>query len=211
MLYELRTYTTPAGKAPLLGKYSGEIARGIRGDDYGKLEGYWVVEIGPLNKVMHLWSYDDYNDRQTKRDALGKNERWKSEYLSVAGPLILRQDIRLMTAVRPLTKPAKDGNVYEYRYYRCKTGKAAEFANHLNAAMPVREKYSKNTGLWLTIAGQPNEVSHLWAYESLNHRAEARAAAAADPGWQEFLGKGGPLLEEMDSLIMLPTPASPLK
>ena len=37
MVYELRTYTTPAGKAPVLGQLSGEIARGIRGDEYGKL------------------------------------------------------------------------------------------------------------------------------------------------------------------------------
>ena len=53
MLYEMRTYTTPAGKAPVLAKLSAEIARTIRGDDYGKLEGYWVTEVGPLNKCMH--------------------------------------------------------------------------------------------------------------------------------------------------------------
>ena len=211
MVYELRTYTTPAGKAPVLGQLSGEIARGIRGDEYGKLEGYWITEIGPLNKVMHLWSYDDLVHRDERRAALGKNPRWHSEYLSQALPLILRQDIRLMNAVRPLTPPEKEGNVYEYRYYRCKTAKAVEFANLLNDAMPARERHSKNVGLFVSIAGQPNEVSHIWAYESLNHRAEARAAAAADPDWQAFLAKGGPLLEEMDSLIMLPTPASPLR
>lgn len=211
MVYEMRTYTTPAGKAPLLGQYSGEIARGIRGDEYGKLEGYWITEIGPLNKVMHLWSYDSLDHRAERRAALGKNPRWQSEYLTKALPLILRQDTRLMDAVRPIQKPENDGNVYEYRYYRCKTGKAAEFAEHLKDAMPIREKHSKNVAIFLSIAGQPNEVSHIWAYESLNHRAEARAAAAADPGWQAFLAKGGPLLEEMDSLIMLPTAASPLK
>lgn len=32
-----------------------------------------------------------------------------------------------------------------------------------------------------------------------------------DPAWQEFLGKGTPLLEEMHSTIMLPAPHSPLK
>ena len=211
MLYELRTYTTPAGKAPLLAKYSGEIARPIRGDEYGKLEGYWITEIGPLNKVMHLWSYDSFAHRDERRAALGQNPRWKDEYLSKVLPLILRQDIRLMTAVLPPNAPQNEGNVYEYRYYRCKTGKAAEFAKHITEAMPVREKHSKNIALFVSVAGQPNEVSHIWAYDSLNHRAEARAAAAADPDWQAFLAKGGPLLEEMDNLIMLPTPASPLK
>ncbi len=211
MIYELRTYTTPPGKAPVLAKYSAEIGRPIRGDDYGKLEGYWLTEIGPLNRVMHLWSYADLNDRQAKRAALGENERWSGEYLPKAGPLILRQDIRLMSAVRPITPPAREGNVYEYRYYRCKVGKAAAFANLLNSALPVREKYSKNVCIWTTVAGQPNEVSHLWAYESLNHRAEARAGAAADPDWQAFLAEGGPMLEEMDSAILLPSSSSPLK
>ena len=32
MLYEMRTYTTPAGKAPVLANLSAEIARSIRGD-----------------------------------------------------------------------------------------------------------------------------------------------------------------------------------
>ena len=211
MIYELRTYTTPPGMAPQLAKYSSEIGRPIRGDDYGKLEGYWLTEIGPLNQVMHLWSYEDLNDRQAKRAALGKNTRWRDEFLPKAGPLILRQDIRLMAPVRPLAPPSSDGNVYEYRYYRCKTGKAAEFANNLKEGMAVRERHSKNAGLWISIAGQPNEVSHLWVYESLNQRADERAASAADPGWRAVLAKNGPLLEEMSAILMLPTASSPMR
>lgn len=211
MIYELRTYTTPPGMAPQLAKYSSEIGRPIRGDDYGKLEGYWLTEIGPLNQVMHLWSYEDLNDRQAKRAALGQNTRWRDEFLPKAGPLILRQDIRLLDPVRPLAPASSNGNVYEYRYYRCKTGKAAEFAKNLKEGMTARERHSKNVGLWISIAGQPNEVSHLWVYESLNHRAEARAAATADPDWRAVLAKNGPLLEEMSSIVMIPTDSSPMQ
>jgi hypothetical protein len=32
-----------------------------------------------------------------------------------------------------------------------------------------------------------------------------------DPKWQEFLGKSGPMLEEMQSIALLPAPFSPLK
>jgi hypothetical protein len=211
MLYELRTYTTPAGKAPLLAKYSAEIGRPIRGDDYGKLEGYWITEIGPLNKVMHLWSYADYADRDQRRAALAKNDRWRNEYIATAGPLIQRQDIRLLNAVKPVTPPDTEGNVYEFRYYRVKVGKIAEWIGHIMEAMPARETHSKNVALFQTVAGQPNEVCHIWAYESLNHRAAARAAAMGDPAWQTFLEKASPLLDEMDSLIMLPSVSSPLK
>jgi len=77
--------------------------------------------------------------------------------------------------------------------------------------MPEREKYSKVVGLWATDAGQPNEVCHIWAYPDLNARAAARGNALKDPAWQEFLGKGTQLLEEMHSTIMLPAPHSPLQ
>ncbi|MGE0769240.1 MAG: NIPSNAP family protein, partial [Hyphomicrobiaceae bacterium] len=37
------------------------------------------------------------------------------------------------------------------------------------------------------------------------------AAAVADPQWQAFLKKAGPLLDEMTSTIMLPAAHSPMK
>jgi len=67
MIYELRTYTVKPGSAPIVAKNAGTISRNIRGDDYGKLEGYWLTEVGPLNQVMHLWSYKDLNERAEKK------------------------------------------------------------------------------------------------------------------------------------------------
>ena len=211
MLYEMRTYTTIPGQAPVLARYSAEIGRPIRGDEHGKLEGYWLTEIGPLNQVMHLWSYEDANHRQEAKIGLAGNKAWHADYLPKAVPLILRQDIRLMSATKPLTPPATDGNVYEYRHYRCRIGKAREFAEKLTDALTVRERHSKNVGIWVTDSGQPNEVSHLWVYGDLNQRTQARAAAAADPDWQAFLKGGAERIEEMHSCILIPWSHSPLK
>ena len=76
MIYELRTYTLKQGSVLEVAKNSGTVGRDIRKDDYGKLEGYWVTEIGPLNQVMHLWSYKDLNERAQLRAELAKNPRW---------------------------------------------------------------------------------------------------------------------------------------
>ena len=57
MIYELRTYTLMPGKQGEYLKLNGEIGRKIRGDKYGKLEGYWSTEFGTLNQLVHLWSY----------------------------------------------------------------------------------------------------------------------------------------------------------
>jgi hypothetical protein len=211
VIHELRIYTAKPGTVAQMAKNSGEIARDIRGDSYGKLEGYWITEIGPLNQAAHLWSYPDLNARSELRAGLGKNERWTNEYLPLIRPILVRQDIRLLNPVLGINKPASTGNIYELRHYRLKPGTARQWIGHFTEALPVREKYSKIVGLWQTEAGQPNEVCHIWSYPDLNARAAARAAATQDPGWQAFLKKGGDLIEEMHSAIMIPAAHSPLK
>jgi hypothetical protein len=212
MLYELRTYTLRPGSIGDMVKAAGTVARDIRGDNFGKLEGYWSTEIGPLNQVMHLWSYSDFAERARLRAELAKNSRWTGEYIPLIRPLMMRQEIRLLNAIRPPVAPASTGNIYELRNYRAKpAGAAKQWLDAFTAALPAREKYSKIVALWQTEAPEPNEVCHLWAYPSLNARAEARGAATKDPVWQEFLGKAPAFLEEMHSTIMLPAPHSPLK
>ncbi len=211
MIYELRTYTIKPGMAPVAAKNSGELGRAIRGDDYGKLEGYWLTEIGPLNQVMHLWSYSDLNERARLRAELSKNERWNNEYLPKMRPILVRQDVRLLNTIREPVAPERDGNIYEFRAYRLVPGSLRKWVALFRDALPIREMYSKIVGLWSTEAGQPNEVCHIWAYPSLDPRAEVRAAVAADPDWQAFLEADLPLIEDMHATIMVPAKHSPLK
>ena len=81
MIYELRTYTVRQGTLPDVVKAASTVSRDIRKDDYGKLEGYWYTDIGPLNQVMHMWSYADLNERARLRAELAKNPRWNGEYI----------------------------------------------------------------------------------------------------------------------------------
>ena len=211
MINELRIYTLKAGSAAEVAKNSGTVARAIRGDNYGKLEAYWITEIGPLNQVVHLWTYDSLNDRARLRGELQKNKRWTEEYLPLIRPYLVRQDIRLLNPVIPLRAPTTSGNIYELRYYRCFPGGQKPWLDAFTAALEVREKYSKIAGLWATESGQPNEVVHLWAYPDLNTRAKARAGAMSDPGWQGFVKSAGSLLDEMNCLIMVPSAHSPIQ
>jgi len=211
MIYELRTYTLKAGTVAEVARNAGAVARAIRKDDYGRLEGYWTSDIGPLNQVLHLWSYADLNERQRLRGELAANARWTSEYVPLIRPHLVRQDIRLLNPVRPPEPPAVPGNVYELRAYRTRPGAVRQWIDLFTRALEVRERYSRMVGLWITEAGQPNEVCHIWAYPDLNARAQVRAAAVADPVWQRFLADSAPLLDEMHSTVMLPAAHSPLK
>src|SRR5262245_57926789 len=98
MIYELRTYTVRTGTLGDMVKAASTVSREVRGDDYGKLEGYWSTDIGPLNQVMHLWSYSDLNERTKLRAELSKNQRWTTDYIPLIRQLLVRQDVRLMNA-----------------------------------------------------------------------------------------------------------------
>src|SRR5262252_1576081 len=204
MIYELRTYTVKPGTLGEMIEAASTVSRDIRKDDFGKLEGYWSTEIGPLNQVMHLWSYRDYEERAGLRAELAKNPRWTAEYIPLIRPLLVRQDVRLLNAIREPVAPAQKPNVYELRCYRARPGGAKQWLDLFTRALPAREKYSRIVGLWATEASQPNEVCHVWAYADLNQRTAARAAVAKDPAWQDFLKGSTGLLDEMHSTIMLP-------
>ncbi len=211
MIYELRTYTLKQGALADVVKAASTVSRDIRGDNYGKLEGYWQTEIGPLNQVMHLWSYEDLNQRARLRAELSKNPRWGAEYIPLIRPNLVRQEIRLLNGVRAPTAPERTPNIYEFRNYLAKPGAAQQWLELFTKALVVRETYSKIVGLWATEAPQVNEVCHIWAYPDLNARAAVRAAVAKDAAWQEFLKGATGLIEEMHSTVMLPAPHSPLK
>ena len=211
MLYELRTYTMRPGMAPQAAAHSADVGRAVRGDDYGKLEGYWLSEIGPLNQVMHLWSYADANARMAAKAALGENQAWRDDYLPKMRPMLVRQANRLLNGVVGPIAPEGGGNVYEFRCYRLRPGAMKTWLGLFTGALPIREKYSKIVGLWSADAGQPNEVCHIWAYPGLDARAEVRAKVGADPEWQAFVAEGGEMIEDMASTIMLPFRHSPLQ
>ena len=211
MIYELRTYTLMPGKQGEYLKLNHEVGRPLRGDKYGKLEGSWTTESGTLNQFVHLWSYPSLDERDRLRAELQKNDAWSKEYVPRIRPMLVAQENKILSAQLPLKPPADGAHVYELRTYRAHVGKTGEWLGHFKAIMPVREKYSKNVGLWQTEIAQLNEVVHLWAYRDLNHRAEVRANASKDSDWQAFIGKATPLLVEMRSVVLVPAPASPMK
>src|SRR5262249_52506308 len=146
------------GTLPEVVKAASTVSLDIRKDDYGKLEGYWFTEIGPLNQVVHLWSYKDLNDRARLRSELAKNARWNNEYIPLTRPHLIRQDIRFMNALRAPVLPASGSNVYELRNYRTRPGAVPQWTQLFTKALEHREKYSRIVGLWTVEAPQINEV-----------------------------------------------------
>lgn len=211
MIYEMRTYTLRPGAQALVARTAGDVARRIRGDEHGRLEGYWSTEIGPLNQVVHLWSYESFDERARLRAVLASNDDWTGEYLPLIRPHLLRQEVRLMRAISPVGAPGTSGNFYELRTYRAVPTRVAEVAGLFAEILAVREEYSPCSGGFVCEAPQPNEICQLWSYPDLSTRTDVRTRLMEDPRWVQFLGKVAPLIEDMHATMMLPAAHSPMQ
>lgn len=205
MIYELRTYTLHPGA---IGRYLDlveKVGLPARGESCGTLMGYWSAEFGTLNQAWHLWRYNSLDERTHQRAQLAQNQRWTTDFVPNVQPLLMRQDIRFLNPVKDVTPPNRPGGFYELRIYRMHPGKAGAWAQAFHDIMPVREKYSRNVGIWTGEAPQPNEVAHMWHYPDLNTRMSTRAAVFRDPDWLGFVGKNSGAIIEMQSTLLLPT------
>jgi hypothetical protein len=93
--------------------------------------------------------------------------------------------------------------IYEIRTYDLRPGTVPDFEAAFCAALPEREKISKLGALWHTEIGPLNQVIHVWPYESLEHRAQCRAAAIASGAWPP---PTHPFTLRQSTAIMLPAP-----
>ena len=76
MFYELRTYRLKTGTVPLYLKLVEEEGIAIQSAHLGGLAGYFATEIGPQNEIVHIWAYSSLEERERRRAALMRDDRW---------------------------------------------------------------------------------------------------------------------------------------
>lgn len=62
--------------------------------------GYFTHEHGDVNSFIHMWAYQDVNDRMTRRAALTKDPEWQ-KYLemSAEADYLVSQESKLLNAL----------------------------------------------------------------------------------------------------------------
>ena len=211
MIYELRIYTVKQGTLADVIKAASTVSRDIRKDDYGKLEGYWSTEIGPLNQVMHLWSYhgsqraDAAARRAHQEPALGRRVRAADP----AAPV--RQDIRL------LERGASAGGARRARPTSTSSatiapaGRRAAMGEAVHRrAQRAREVFEDRRAMGDGGAASQRGLPHL-GLSGPQHPGVQCAPPLEGPRMAGVPEGGTGLLDEMHSTIMLPAPHSPLK
>ena len=98
--------------------------------------------------------------------------------------------------------------IVEQRTYTFRMGKLAEYLAVYEAeGLPVQREYLPHcVGYYVTEIGPLNQVVHLWAYRSYQHRTECRERMRADPRWPGYLAKIHPLLDSQETRLLNPAP-----
>ncbi len=93
--------------------------------------------------------------------------------------------------------------IYEIRTYNLHPGAVAEYEKRFADGIDTRSKYSQLYGFFHTEIGPLNQVVHIWGYDSLQQRAEVRAAAAKDASGK-WPPKSNELLVSQETDIVVP-------
>ncbi len=210
MIVDVRTYTAFPGKLPA---YFADYAAGpleVQKSHLGAPLGYYHVDVGTVNTLVHMWGYKDIAERQAKRDILQADPAWKAWLAKSAGRYVTQEN-RIMKPAPfwPIAgQPSGPYSLVDFRLYTALHGKAPEFMKvYEQLALPLQIKYLGNCiGWYQSDIGGLNQVLHLWGYKDAADRAARRAAMTADPAWGEYLKVGPQLLQRMENQLLLNAP-----
>ena len=98
MIVEERDYTLRPGKLATFVETYRDHGLQLQLEFLGTFHGYFTTEIGELNHVVALWSFDSLDDRQARRSKMLADPRWQA-YLGMVVDLLQLQTTRILSPV----------------------------------------------------------------------------------------------------------------
>ena len=207
MIYEVRTYRLkPRGVPEFINTFGKAYEKR---QSLSRIAAFFFTEIGPLNEVIHIWPYKDSGERDKKRARSVKDKKYA--WPPKVGHLQehMQSEIFIPSPFTPTFAKGDKGPIFEWREYMLIPGMVGELYKNWEKAIGKRTEMSELVMAMHTDAGSLNKFVHIWAYESLEHRAEVRAEAAAKGIWPP--GGRKETLQSQSNKIVLAAPFSPLK
>ena len=186
MIHEIRTYMIHPGKMAEFEDFFAE-ALPYR-EKYSKLTACWHTEVGPLNQIVHMWTYDDLAHRTKVREEANKDPHWPPKDLHLIQNM--ESNILIPAPFMKPIEPGHHGNIFEMRSYACKPGSIPQVMKRWEEKIALREKHSPCFACGYTFIGGLNRLIHIWPYESMEERARIREESIKSGDWppnsQEF-------------------------
>ena len=88
--------------------------------------------------------------------------------------------------------------IHELREYKLKPGKLAEYLGHVDSKVErLRgDRYGRLVAFFRAVSGDIERVMHIWEYDSLNARQDARLQLTKNAGWMsEFIASVWPIID----------------
>jgi hypothetical protein len=209
MIYEVRTYTLRPGTMAEFAERFGKRLR-LR-EKHSKLGAFWHTEVGPLNQAIHVYPYDDLQQRAAVRTAMAQDA--ELQQLPGGRDLIDAQESEIMLPapfMRPLgSRDFGTGNIYEMRTYTYAPGDVPKVLDGWAKAIEARERFSPLAACWTSELGGLNKFIHTWVYKDLNERARVREESRKPGGqWPPQTGVR-PVRQE--NKLLIPAAFSPVR
>lgn len=205
MIYEIRTYGIVPGSLAEVEKRFADAYQYRK--KYSELTAFLHTEIGPLNEIVHIWPYGDLAERERIRGEAAKDPNSRPNIQEFIREM--RSEIVVPFSFVPPARPGKVGPIFELRYYTLKPRMLPEVAKAWEAKVPERMKLSPIVLAGGVEFGKANGFVHIWAYSSLDQRAQVREEARTKGVWPP---PGGPeRLLTQENKILLPAAFSPLQ
>ena len=171
------------------------------------LAGFWHTEVGPLNRVIHIWPYASLEERTRIRAEAVKAGGWPPDLAEFI--VSMTSEIYLPAPFSPPLEPRTLGAIYEIRSYTLAAGQMPGMIERWSAKVPERIKLSPLVAAWSSELGGLNKWVHIWAYKDAAERQRIRAEAVAKGVWPPGSPAGTMLKQE--NMLVVPAAFSPLR
>ena len=206
MIVEFRTYTLQPGSTPTVEDRFAEALPART--KLSPLAAFWHTEIGPLNRIIHVWAYKDFEERSRIRGEATKLQGWPPNIREFVTEQ--KSEIYVPAPFSPALSPAQHGGIYEIRIYTMRPGAIPEQIDRWSTAIGERVKLSPLVFAGHSELGPLNRWCHIWAYKDAAERFAVRDKARRDGIWPPRGGTPGRMLKQ-ENMLVVPAAFSPLR
>ncbi|KAJ5766861.1 uncharacterized protein N7511_004477 [Penicillium nucicola] len=175
------------------------------------LVGSWRTQVGDNDTFIHIWEYQRYEGYHASLHNISEHPEFR-EFDRKLKSLIKSKKTSLMQEFSfwPTTPPRRLGGLFELRSYTLHPGNLLEWETHWRRGLTARREVMEGVGAWFVQIGDLNTVHHLWQFANLEERKIRREQSWGVEGWAETVHKTVPLIQTMQSRILVPMPWSPV-
>jgi hypothetical protein len=206
MIVEFRTYRLKPGSVPQAEERFGA-ALPARAK-LSPLAAFWHTEVGPLNRIIHVWPYASFEERTRVRAEATKLEGWPPNIREFVEEQ--EAEVFIPAPFSPKLDPKQHGGIYEIRTYTLAPGAIPGQIDRWSTQIGERTKLSPLVFAGHSEIGGLNRWRHIWAYKDAAERFAVREHARKEGIWPPKGGQPGQMLVQ-ETMLVIPAAFSPLK